>query len=257
MFRRLKSFDSGTSMLEFLIVLPVFILLLFGILEFSLIYRAKFTLNNAAQQVARAGSLNNACMSAMDDQIVRSLKPLFIKESSNLASDLLTKSFKASTIKFYSDVDIISPTPGIFNAFRERIPIYPSQISNCAEKSYGIKPFKKFEIIPNDNLQHRSNRPKSIRINGSNQKINIQDANLLKIQVRYCHRLYFPIIDLILDSIQSSTFLSIEETIFYNNCINGKGDDFLNPKNARFVILSAHAIARMQTPIFKKSLEEN
>jgi len=53
-------------MVEFLIVLPVMLLLVMGILQFAFIYQAKITLNYAAFQTARAGSLNNASMSAME-----------------------------------------------------------------------------------------------------------------------------------------------------------------------------------------------
>lgn len=246
----------GNSMIEFLIIFPLFLLLLFGLMEFSLIYRAKFTLNHAAQQVARAGSINNACMGAMDDQLIRSLSPLFLKRNPDLKSYLLTQAKKKNAIKFYSDVDVVFPDMAVFNAFKKKIILYPSQISDCAAKFYNAKPFRPSEIIPLDNLQHRSVQTKLVNSNGNKRHINIQDANLLKIQIRYCHRLYFPIIDLILDSMQTSKLTSTTDTIFYNNCINGKGTDFALSKNARYVVLSAHAIARMQTPIFKQSLKE-
>ena len=49
----------GVSMVETLIALPVLILFVTSVVQFGLIYRAKLTLEYAAHEAARAGSLNN------------------------------------------------------------------------------------------------------------------------------------------------------------------------------------------------------
>ena len=243
-------------MVELIILFPLFLLILFAIIEFSLIYRAKFTLNHAAQQVARAGSLNNACMGAMDEQLVRSMTPLYLKRDPDYLSFTKVQIVKREAIKIYTDVDVISPSLEIFNRFKEKIPLYPAQISDCASKSYRVKAFKPVDILPNDNLQFRSQNIKQIKVKGESIDINIQDANLLKVQVRFCHRLAFPVIDMILDAIQRSPPGFNTDSIFYNNCINGKATDLNSWQGGRFIVLSAYGIARMQTPIFKNSLKD-
>jgi len=243
-------------MIELIIIFPLFLLLLFAVIEFSLIYRAKFTLNHAAQQVARAGSLNNACMGAMDEQLIRSMMPLYLKRDAGYLNAKKVQTLKKEAIKIYTDADIISPSMEIFAKFKEKLPLQPSQISACAAQSYRVKAYKPVDILPNDNLQFRSTFTHQVKRNGESIKINIQDANLLKVQVRYCHRLAFPIIDLILDSIQRSKLSLSTDSIFYNNCINGKSTDFNTLQSGRYLVLSAYGIARMQTPIFKNSLKD-
>lgn len=52
--------QRGISMVETLIALPVLVLFTTSVIQFGLIYRAKITLEYAAHEAARAGSLNNA-----------------------------------------------------------------------------------------------------------------------------------------------------------------------------------------------------
>ena len=48
-----KRHAAGASMVEFIIVLPILLLLCLGILQFGLLYQAKSTLDYAALQAAR------------------------------------------------------------------------------------------------------------------------------------------------------------------------------------------------------------
>ncbi|MGY6500361.1 MAG: TadE/TadG family type IV pilus assembly protein [Acidimicrobiales bacterium] len=57
-FRQLRrSDDSGTAVLETLLVAPVFFLLVLGIFEFGLIYRDVLTTSDAAANAARRGAV--------------------------------------------------------------------------------------------------------------------------------------------------------------------------------------------------------
>lgn len=47
---------AGQSSAEFLIALPIVILLLFGVIRFALLYQARATLNHATLLAARAAS---------------------------------------------------------------------------------------------------------------------------------------------------------------------------------------------------------
>ena len=55
----LRRSQSGISMTETLIVLPVLVVFVLAIVQFGLIYRTKITLEYAAHEAARAGALNN------------------------------------------------------------------------------------------------------------------------------------------------------------------------------------------------------
>lgn len=63
---KLKS-EKGQSMVEFALVIPVFILLLFGILDCGRIFNAYLTIDNAAREAARAASIGK------DDSTVQSI----------------------------------------------------------------------------------------------------------------------------------------------------------------------------------------
>lgn len=49
--------DAGVAMAEAALVTPVFVLVLFGVLEFGIAFRDYLTVNNAAQGGARAGAI--------------------------------------------------------------------------------------------------------------------------------------------------------------------------------------------------------
>ena len=54
--RRLRS-ESGAAAVEFALILPVFLVLLLGIIEFGSAYNAQILLTNAAREAARSYSL--------------------------------------------------------------------------------------------------------------------------------------------------------------------------------------------------------
>jgi Flp pilus assembly protein TadG len=56
--------DAGQAVVEFALIAPAVILIMFGVLSFGLIFSWKNVLNNAAREGARAGAI---CMT--DDQI--------------------------------------------------------------------------------------------------------------------------------------------------------------------------------------------
>jgi Flp pilus assembly protein TadG len=63
-FGRRTRGESGQALLEFALIAPSVILIMFGVLSFGLIFSWKNVLNNAAREGARAGAI---CMT--DDQI--------------------------------------------------------------------------------------------------------------------------------------------------------------------------------------------
>lgn len=240
--------QCGATAVEFIVAIPFFLILLFAILEVSYVYRAKSTLNSATFDAVRSGTLHNASKKVMRDVLANGMMPQFVdsdKSATGIAkaygkSRLFERSLNGAAIGKISTVNIISPNKAIFNAFKKDIPVLNEKKQR----------FKYVKAIPNDNLQFRNANAKLIRIAGKRQKINIQDANLLKIKTFWCHRLRVPGLKTIaqrtvLEGIWGVFRVSEEQ----RSCnILGK----INGEN--YVAISSHSIMRMQTPVFDKDL---
>ncbi|WP_416397623.1 TadE/TadG family type IV pilus assembly protein [Allohahella sp. A8] len=243
-------------MVETLFVLPVLLVFILGIIEFSYAYRAKSTLNHAAMAVARTGSITNACKPAMDRQIILSMVPLFMdadRSPLQLSVNALTPDL-VNRINIATQLDIISPTLKIFDAFKQDLMLSAGQIGDCGDKS--LKPMKLNTVIPNDNLRFRTSATKVI----DGRHVSIQDANLLKIKLRYCHELVTPVLDRAIELAQRlipDSFFGAERRVFLTACTNGGGT--MNPAapfQRRFVVLTADAIVHMQTPVMGRFLDQ-
>jgi Flp pilus assembly protein TadG len=170
----IKKHHNGQSMVEFIIVTPILIMLIFGALQFAFIYHAKTTLNYAAFQAARDGAVSNGRISTMENAFVRSMAPIYTHN--NTPADLI-----AATTQLQTDVDsnfvniqVLNPTPEAFG-----------------DTDFGVV-IDNERQIPNDNLMFRPNGT------GPTSQVTIQDANLLKIRVSYCYPMYVPYIDRLL-----------------------------------------------------------
>ena len=166
--------QRGQSMTEFLVVMPVMLLLIFGAIQFILIYQTKSTLNYATFEAARAGTLENATREAVDNGFTRGLAPLFARFSTTQKKgsgydELAKKAIlarnlaKAEVEDGHVKIELLNPTPQMFQAFDDN-------------------------TIPNDHLAFRKNE------NG----INLQDANLLKLRITYCMKLIVPMVSSII-----------------------------------------------------------
>lgn len=71
-----KSFKNqeGASAVEFIIVLPLFIVIIFGIIEFSLLLHAKAVITNASREGARLGIFYLDTKTLTEAQIVNGIK---------------------------------------------------------------------------------------------------------------------------------------------------------------------------------------
>ena len=96
-FKTCYKFSKAQAMVEFVIVAPVMLALVLGIIQFSLIYKAKITLNYAAFQTVRAGTLNNASLEDMHMAFASNMAPLYTTSymSINSGGDC-TSSFDSS-----------------------------------------------------------------------------------------------------------------------------------------------------------------
>jgi hypothetical protein len=167
----------GQAMVEFLITLPVLLLMVFGILQFAMIYQAKSALNHAAFMGTRQGALNSGSLRSIRDGVASGLTPLFMrmdgKQTAAIQMSDVARARLISTIEIFNPntalVEILNPTTAAFNLHNQ---------ANAEGKF----------VIPNDNLMYRTAAVAA----GS---MSIQDANLLKVKVTYCFKLVVPFVN--------------------------------------------------------------
>jgi Flp pilus assembly protein TadG len=89
--------QRGTSIIEFAFVAPLFFLLLFGIIEFSVILFDKATITNASREAARAGIVFRDGDRSLANAITNE-NPDIIQVASDYATDYLISLGGASAI---------------------------------------------------------------------------------------------------------------------------------------------------------------
>lgn len=164
--------QRGQSLTEFLIAMLGFGTLLLAMLQAILFYRAKTTVDYAALEAARAGALHGADKGQMQKGLARGLTPLYATATASPTiagtAEAYLKALPA--VLAFSTIKVLSPTTGSFDDFKEA-------------------QFDGTMALPNDTLNFR---PANV---GSRGGLNVQDANILKIQVTFTYPLIVPIID--------------------------------------------------------------
>ncbi|MGY0505787.1 TadE/TadG family type IV pilus assembly protein [Luteimonas sp. e5] len=222
--------QRGQSATEFLVVVPVLLLLILGIVQMVLLYRAKATLDYAALEAARAGAVHGARMDEMHKGLKQGLMPLYTtsKGAAGLAKARLA--LEQDFLLHKPRIEVISPTRAAWNDHRER-----QHDGRWA--------------LPNDNLAFRS------RSVGSASGMNVQDANILKIKVTYEYPLIVPFVDRVLaglsrvirsDSLIPPTELTADNSL-KRNWSPWSSATFRLP-------IESTAIVRMQSPIHEGAL---
>lgn len=182
--RSKRTASRGQAMIEFVIIIPVLLLLIFGAIQIAFIYSAKTTLNYATFQAARVGATNHATYSALRRGLIRGMAPLFTNSSSlgSMRDDIEagidsegTKRDAISEVDNYTRIIRINPTSAMLD------------VSGFGEAIDGNV------AMPNDNLMYRP----TWEVDGAS----IQDANLLKIRVQYCYKLMVPIVNKIIGTL--------------------------------------------------------
>lgn len=204
--------QSAQAMVEFLIIIPVLILLIFGAAQAAFIYSAKNGLNYATFQAARIGAMNHAQYSDIRRGLIRGMYPMFSR-----VKDERMK-YTATEADNYVLITRVSPEQTSFDAFAEEV------------DTLGV------QAIPNDNLMFRSTQQ---------TPVSIQDANLLKLRVQYCMRLIVPMVEHILSS--ASRFNTDRVAGSFNE-VSKRNPDYADICAARNgFIITAEATVRMQS----------
>lgn len=229
----------GQSATEFLIILPALVFLVFGIIQFALLYQTRSTLNHATLLAARAGAMHNGSTADMRAALARGLTPLFASEASasGYAKALVKAQVESSA--GYAAIDILNPTQAALSDFgRARL-----------DGTGGSE-------LPNDTLNYRTTAQ------GSGSKVSIQDANILHIRVTYCSRLIVPIIDRILYSTLNSATPNTSPALTATGMSNPMGtsvDPATTPcgtagNDGRRIKVQSEAFVRMQSAFYASNV---
>lgn len=242
-------------MVEFLVVIPVLILLIFGAIQIGLIYSAKTTLNYATFQAARLGAVNNATYSSLRRGLIRGLAPLYTQSDSlsDLESDIEEGIESSGSLR---------DAQGEVDGYTRIIRISPTS-EQFEPSAFGEQNADDIYQIPNDNLMYRPEN--------TVDDVSIQDANLLKIRVQYCYKLMVPLVNRVIGSLSelnnNRTNQRVYETMndprfadanrFYVNAASGTLASYEElcgdraNSNEGFII-SADAIIRMQSAAYEE-----
>ena len=165
--------QRGATLVEFVIIFPLAVLFVLSLIQFGVVYMMKLELNHAAFMAARAGAMNNANTSVIRDNLLRGLNQSFEKQDTASDFTRIGTAYASSKVKAIDptllDVTLVNPSPAAF-------------------KDFGVvDPTTKVTYIPNDNIEFRSNGL------GGTSKMNLRDANLLKLKVIYGYDLKVPL----------------------------------------------------------------
>ncbi len=160
--------QRGAAIVEAVIALPILLAIILGAIQFGLIYQAKATLNFAGLQAARAGAVSNARPEAIRRGLSRGLAPLYSPDSSVEGVARTIARINAALVTD-ARIRILNPTREAFDDFGEDVE--------------GVRE------IPNDRLHSRSTTI------GALSGLNIQDANLLRVEVMYGYELQVPLVN--------------------------------------------------------------
>lgn len=257
--QRGRAFSLGQAMIEFVIIIPVLLLLIFGAIQIAFIYSAKTTLNYAVFQSARVAATNNATYSSMRRGLVRGLAPLFtnISDISDMKNDIDagidsggTRRDAVSEVDTYTRIIRVNPTFAMVDV-----------------AGFGEDVGDGVVGMPNDNLMYRP----SWQVDG----VSIQDANLLKIRVQYCYKLMVPLVNKIIGSLSElnnrrpagsyrehhtvgdprfadANIGELDEAAAINGGVTATYAELCGDRagNKEGFVLTSEAIVRMQSPVF-------
>jgi hypothetical protein len=168
--------QRGAASLEFWVVCLALLPLVLGSFQGVLLYNAKSVLNQATFEAARIGAVQHAQVAPMQAELARRLAGFYGPTNSAQAypqayakalTDITTPVTPDQRVGSGTTIRILNPTREAFNDFGEDLD--------------GKRQ------IPNHHLKRRDTAV------GPTSSVNIQDANLLKLEVTYGYRMTVPI----------------------------------------------------------------
>ena len=217
--------QRGQSMIEFNMalpfIMPIMLVVMMLIVQWGFVYQSKSTLDSATQKAVRAGTLNNGSLTEIRKGLAEGMMPLFAHGTSmsEIGKALIKSRLQTQLL---SDIQILNPDSSVFNKFK-------------ISRRYSTG---RVNEIPNDTLMYRN--PRLIEV-GGDRKINLQDANLLQIEVRWCQELIVPVANYVIEEIVTSTWYGPSTEQIACNRLS-----LVTQK--RYLALTSKGLKRMQTP---------
>ncbi|MET0534151.1 MAG: TadE/TadG family type IV pilus assembly protein, partial [Steroidobacter sp.] len=199
----------GAALVEAVIALPILIVVILAAIQFGFVYQAKATLNHAALQAARAGAVQHAEPAALRRGLALGLVPLRSPEASlQGAADAVART--ESELLTDARLRILNPT-------RESFDDFATDVDGVRE-------------LPNERLHAQSTEV------GARGGLNVQDANLLRVEITYGYELKVPLVNSLLSRLSLLTA--------------GEIDPFHEQLLRRHRLpISSTATVRMQSPL--------
>jgi Flp pilus assembly protein TadG len=241
--RKHRSVQGGQSMVEFLIIYPALIFLLFGVIQWSLVYQARSTLNHAALLSARAGAIHNGDRGEMKKALAAGLTPLFAAEPSEAGYIAArTRAFAEINVAQLASFEVVNPTPAAFTDFGK------PRLDGGGSPSDSE--------IPNDTLTYRNTSA------GPTSGVSVQDANLLHVRVSYCYRLIVPVVGRMIHAV-ANALTPFDHALQAHGMSDpfgiGSGglpvDSCTRPLvQGPRIRIQSEAVVRMQSPFYRSNL---
>jgi len=166
--------QRGAAIVELAVVAPILTMLGLGTVQYSQLFFAKNQLNHAAMLAARAGSVGNASMSAIQQAFTEGLVPLYGggQDAATLAASLAAAQ---EAVKLHASVEMLNPTKEAFQDFND--PALQTLLDTKGKR-----------VISNRSLAFK---PHTV---GAASGETIQDANLIKLRITHGVKPVVPII---------------------------------------------------------------
>lgn len=232
-----RNSQSGQAMVEMIVIAFVTLLLLFGIIQFALLYNAKTILNYATYEAARIGALNYSHPESM--RLALAQKLAILEPVSGMQNESDYNQLVAQRETFLDVFDAVACIKRI-NPGNDAGGHWSAD-HQTPESALGIA---------NDHLLYRDPTAKGV------DPQSIQDANLLKISVTYCPKMVVPIVSQVVKNLMLiDRYALLPEKSFTESQIEGYlPPTYLDPFIKQCYLadrfpMVAHAMIRMQTPV--------
>lgn len=195
--------QTGATMTELLVAIPLVLLLGMIGVQYGLLYNAKNNVTYASYEAARAGAINNADPEAISDGLLKGMLPFL--SSSTPKGDLtaMLSELKGKESAFMK-VEIISPSKEAFDDFSN------AELQKLLGTTNRVIPNKYIDTIKQD------------RIVGKKSGITIHEANVLKLRITYGYKPTLPLAKNMFVSVASfidSSQDSFAKSLFLNDRI--------------------------------------
>lgn len=239
--------QKGQSLVEFLITFPLFLAVLLILIQMGLAYRAKALLNYSTFMAVRVGTFQHASLPAMEQQLMRSLGAFYAKKPGHFQAAMGQAQSVLANQALGVRIDIVHPTFEMFNTFKaSRYHLVKCQSNQCQHQKHLFEESAEpFVEVPNDYLAERTHVIRTVTTRRGQEKVSLQDVNLLKINAHWCYPMEVPIVSHLWAEAMKIAFL-----------VNANTNSFSNVCMVRSALtgkiyfpMSSQAIMRMQSPI--------